>query len=376
MPYCTLRLIQHFSKNKNFNVSVIFPEDGEFVHSCRKFDAKVYIIPFQRLRSLKHMQDFFCFFLKLPVALLKVYHRFASLKPDIIHFSDFIDAPFYPCASFCGASVIVHLRTCLSNSILILFYKWWRFLFADKTVFISKEVKRCVGGLNDEKDVIYDPGPQEEIFFSKNREFPQDQIHQYPITLISISSIHANKGQLNILKMAAELEQTNPGRFRYILIGKAKPGHEWYLTELTKFIVNNELKQIITFTGHLNRKVIAQKIRNADIFIHLPVYQEGLGLVVLEAMISGLPVVAFSSGGIGECFSNGIEGILVPHGNIKAAADAVTILARNSRLRQVMGQAGPKRVRKQFAAEIHFRKIEYLYENLIKVKAKSLYSHK
>jgi len=368
MPQCTLRLIEHFSKSEKFTVSVIFPREGEFVRSCRKAGAAVYIIPFTRLRSLKHPGDFFDFFLKLPRALFSIYYRFIRLKPDIVHFSDFIDAPFYPCASFSGATAVVHLRTCLSKPVLMLCYNWWRFIFSDKTIFISKAVKRCVCGKNNDSAVVYDPAPNKDVFFPKSDNNRPHGNSEFFTTVISVGSIHEYKGQLNILKMAVELNRSVPGMFRYVFVGKIEPGHEPYMDRLKKFVADNDLKQTVTFKGPLEQNALGQTLRDSDIFIHLPVYHEGLGLVILEAMMSGLPVVAFDCGGIAECFSDGVEGILVPHGNIKAASNAVELLARNRLLRTAMGQAGPKRVRKQFDPEVHFKHIEFIYENMIKAK--------
>jgi glycosyltransferase involved in cell wall biosynthesis len=81
----------------------------------------------------------------------------------------------------------------------------------------------------------------------------------------------------------------------------------------------------------------------ADIFV-LPSLEDSYGLVVLEAMAAGLPVVTTTHTGASELLTHGVEGLVVPAGDVGALVDAVQWLARDPVRRQAMGEAARRRV--------------------------------
>ncbi|HHX40642.1 MAG TPA: glycosyltransferase family 4 protein [Armatimonadetes bacterium] len=85
----------------------------------------------------------------------------------------------------------------------------------------------------------------------------------------------------------------------------------------------------------------------ADLFV-LPTLGDTFAQVVLEAMASGLPVVASRVGAIPELVVDGETGFLVPPGDADALAQAVNTLLEESRLRERMGRAGWQRAREEF----------------------------
>jgi len=85
----------------------------------------------------------------------------------------------------------------------------------------------------------------------------------------------------------------------------------------------------------------------ADLFCH-PTLAEAFGLVIAEAMASGLPVVASRVGGIPEVVSEGETGLLVPPGDAGALAGAIDRLVDSPRLRRRLGAAARKRAVERF----------------------------
>jgi glycosyltransferase involved in cell wall biosynthesis len=91
-------------------------------------------------------------------------------------------------------------------------------------------------------------------------------------------------------------------------------------------------------------------IRAADLFV-LPSPVESSGLVLIEAMALGKPVVATRCGGPMEIVEDGVSGLLVPPSSPEALAEAITRLLRDSDTRTQMGRCGQERYAELFTAE-------------------------
>lgn len=88
----------------------------------------------------------------------------------------------------------------------------------------------------------------------------------------------------------------------------------------------------VVFLGHLDRDtMLPQLYASADAFVFAS-ETETLGLVVLEAMASGLPVIAVPAGGVAEHLRDGVNGLAVPSGDLDAMADAMVRMATDQAL--------------------------------------------
>lgn len=102
-----------------------------------------------------------------------------------------------------------------------------------------------------------------------------------------------------------------------------------------------DMRSALPFARHLGflpRGVLADLYADADLFV-FPSPTETCGLVALEAMASGLPVIAADQGGVRENLRDGINGRLVTAGAPAAFADATVQLVRDADQRAAMGQA-------------------------------------
>ncbi|MGH3116364.1 MAG: glycosyltransferase family 4 protein [Gaiellales bacterium] len=112
------------------------------------------------------------------------------------------------------------------------------------------------------------------------------------------------------------------------------------------------------------RSDVAAQLEAADAFV-LPTRWEGLPYSILEAMASGLPVVASEVGGVPELVANGVTGWLVEPGDVTALADAVRALDKAADGARAMGTAGHERVRRQFAVETMVTSYDQLFQSLL-----------
>lgn len=106
----------------------------------------------------------------------------------------------------------------------------------------------------------------------------------------------------------------------------------------------------LQLVGRQGRAEVAALLRSADVVVAVPWY-EPFGIVPLEAMACGVPVVAANVGGLTDSVVAGVTGTLVPPRRPDAVAGAVGELLADDRRRQALGAAGVRRARSLYAWE-------------------------
>lgn len=116
------------------------------------------------------------------------------------------------------------------------------------------------------------------------------------------------------------------------------------------------LGKFIELTGPKAQPEIVDLLAQSNLFV-FPAVEDGSGdrdnlpTVIIEAMASGLPVVATGLGGIGEIVTHQANGLIVPEGDVDALATAIGFLAENAELRKSYGQNGLAVVKEKFRVE-------------------------
>jgi glycosyltransferase involved in cell wall biosynthesis len=123
------------------------------------------------------------------------------------------------------------------------------------------------------------------------------------------------------------------------------------LERLEKQARRLQLADRVQFLGHVSFERLAAEYRRADVFC-LPSRQEGFGIVFLEAMAAGLPIVAAGAAAVPEVVADGECGILVEPGNAVALASAIERLLANPDERRRLGAAGRRRVERYNAPKV------------------------
>ena len=131
--------------------------------------------------------------------------------------------------------------------------------------------------------------------------------------------------------------------------------------ELKSLAASLRLGERVVFAGF--REDMSTVMNAFDVFA-LTSNTEGFGMVVLEAMASGKPVIATNVGGIPELINNGIDGILIEPRQPAAVAQALTSL-EDGPLRARLGAAGRRKVRTLHGQETMYRRTMEFYEKCI-----------
>lgn len=126
----------------------------------------------------------------------------------------------------------------------------------------------------------------------------------------------------------------------------------------------------VRFYGPVARSDMPAVLRSADVVACTPWY-EPFGIVPLEAMACGVPVVASAVGGMLDTVVDGVTGRLVPPKSPAELADAITSLLGNASLRSTFGRAGRDRARSRYSWDRVASDTQRTYARLIPVQKKS-----
>lgn len=133
-----------------------------------------------------------------------------------------------------------------------------------------------------------------------------------------------------------------------------------YFNKLNSIIQSNGLEEHIHFTGF--RSDIPRIVNSLDIVVHASSSPEPFGLVVIEGMAAGKPVIATAAGGILDIIKDGEHGLLVPCKDSLALAKAIRYLLKHKNEAKKMGQAARSHVSRKFTVQRQIRTVEKLYE--------------
>ena len=128
--------------------------------------------------------------------------------------------------------------------------------------------------------------------------------------------------------------------------------------QLQDTIDKHDLQQCACITG--KRDDVAQIMKSVSLFV-LPSKGEGISNTILEAMASGLPVVATRVGGNPELVEHGQTGFLVEHGDIKSLSDSMLRYVEDRQLLMQHGDAGKRRVHEYFDLKVMVSRYDELY---------------
>ncbi len=123
---------------------------------------------------------------------------------------------------------------------------------------------------------------------------------------------------------------------------------------------NPRLKSI----GPVSFDEMPERYREMDVLL-MPTVREGFSLSVLEAMASGLPVVASNCSSLPEQIDDGKGGFLCPVGDVEAFADKINLLSDSPELRREMGEYNRFKVESHFTVQQMVKKYNELFEEIL-----------
>ena len=149
-----------------------------------------------------------------------------------------------------------------------------------------------------------------------------------------------------------------------LIVGGELQGHPGVKKALEQQVKELGLEKRVLFLGQLNRQDLEMAYLAADLFV-LPSLSEVFGLVILEAMSYGRCVIASNVLGPSVIIQNNKNGILFEVGNSLELAEKIDYLLVNEGLREKIGAAARKEIKKKYNWDVTFNKILEMYKEVI-----------
>ena len=163
---------------------------------------------------------------------------------------------------------------------------------------------------------------------------PIDESCDGKINILFVGRLEKRKGVNYLLNAYRQVKQ-EIGNCRLILVG---PSTRWS-RRYERQVKQSGLADIV-FRGYVSYAELPRYYQTADIVCSPATGKESFGLVLLEAMAMGKPIVASNIGGYASVATHGVEGLLVPPRDERMLARALISLATDAQLRQEMGARG------------------------------------
>jgi glycosyltransferase involved in cell wall biosynthesis len=154
------------------------------------------------------------------------------------------------------------------------------------------------------------------------------------------------KGVHVFLKAAEVISKVNPEVF-FVVVGGQHALEPDYPALLQEQAIRSGISDRVLFAGH--QTDAARWIQAFDILVHAS-YKEPFGMVIVEGMALGKPVIASKAGGPTETITHGVNGLLVPPKDAEGLASAIMELLTDDRKYERISRAAMERAR-QFSAE-------------------------
>jgi glycosyltransferase involved in cell wall biosynthesis len=206
-------------------------------------------------------------------------------------------------------------------------------------------ISECHGEYREKVKVIH-CGVDTEVFQFRSGETPYEK-GEKPFMIICVGTLHEVKGQTVLVRACRKLHERGID-FTCHFVGDGPDK-----ATLSELVNRAGISGKVWFHGRQKRERIAELLHEADVLVAPSVptrdgRREGIPVVLMEAMSSGVPVIASNISGIPELVVDGRTGLLVPPGDAANLADALERYCQDPALRKHLGLSGREMVIGEF----------------------------
>ena len=230
------------------------------------------------------------------------------------------------------------------------------FQLCDHIVVPSRVARQSFAQMGYEEKTVVVPGGVDTAFFSARSRLERPPLFR----ACFVGRLEMPKGLGYLLQAWKRLGLP---RAELVLVGAANP-------EMKAFVKANG-GPTARMVGMLPPHGVAKSYRESSVLV-FPSVTEGLAQVLLEAMASGLPVIATERSGAGDCVAHRKEGFVVPTHDPDALADAILWCYQHPDETYAMGDAARARIENEFTLEHYNQRQIALYRSLIESRGQPL----
>lgn len=179
--------------------------------------------------------------------------------------------------------------------------------------------------------------------------------------LLFVGRLSYEKGLTHLLEAISRL----PRDFETVIVGDGP------MKEHLQGAIQNMNGRNIRLLGYLPYNETIKMYRESSLVVFPSIGSEGCGLVGIEALANGKPVVSYDVGGVNEWLIDGKTGFLVERGNIEQLAKKIQFLLCNEKIARQMGWHGIKLVNRKFRKDFHVNRLIGIYKDAIVQRQKS-----
>jgi glycosyltransferase involved in cell wall biosynthesis len=166
--------------------------------------------------------------------------------------------------------------------------------------------------------------------------------HENRRRVVFAGRVVGQKGVAVLIRAAREVE----GEF--VICGDGRQ-----LEAMRRLARRTGVQRRVSFRGWLDAEDLAQELADASVVVVPSLWPEPFGLVGIEALAAGRPVIASATGGVEDWLENGVSGLCVKPGDAFDLARALNELLADPARQMTMGLAGRESVNARFSAERH-----------------------
>jgi len=315
-------------------------EEGFFVHSFK-------------WSKIKFFGGFFYW--------LNAFWKLKKIKPSIIHFQT-IDYELF--TIFLMKIQNIPYVLWAQGSDVYFQSKFKKFISkivlknADAVIALTEDMKNQLKNIYNREILILPNG----IDLSKFEYLPKDNFYSKfgfekdTKIILYVGTFRPIKGLKYLIEAMKILGDKQK---RLVIIGHGKEKDD-----LESLVKNLGLENCVTFIGKTPNQEVFRYMASSDVFV-LPSLSEGFPIVILEAMASGLPIIATKVRGLPEILKDGQNGFLVEPRNPEQIAEKALLLLNDEELRKRISNNNLEEVKK-YDWKIVIDKLENVYFNIIK----------
>ena len=320
--------------------------------------------------------------IKYPIAIplsLRANKVINEFKPDVVH----VHHPFV--LSMPAIMYGVKLKIPKVLTIHTQYERYAYYVSPIPQVLINEAVKRIIFNLAIKVDIITTPsqsmkqlisqyGIKKEIavipnainlgvFQERNEQqckmlTEQTGVDKHDIVLLYVGRISFEKNVDKIIKALAIVKGRNITNVKLILVGEGTA-----IKQIKGMVHSLGLADMVRFVGSVNNEIVKYYYQISDIFAFTST-SETFGMVIIEALASGLPVLAIKAPGVVDIVTDGIDGML-SEDDVSQFADKLEILIRNGDLRKKLS-IGARNTSQHYSVDTVSDQMLNLYRRLVK----------